>query len=100
MYMATKRWGLLKSTDTGRSWQLSSYRLGSEIVTCLVEDRAQRGVLYAGTANAGLYRTAGGGEYWLPVKGCSSRRLLTLAIDPVIPGRMSVRSPAVLHCSA
>ena len=100
MYMATKRWGLLKSTDTGRSWKLSSYRLGSEIVTCLVEDPAQRGVLYAGTANAGLYRTADGGEYWFPVKGLSSRRILSLAIDPVIPGRMSVRTPEGLFWSA
>src|SRR5438105_643049 len=100
MYLTTKRWGILKSTDVGRSWKLSSYRMGSEMVTCLVEDRAQRGVLYAGTANAGLYRTADGGEYWFPVKGLSSRRILSLAIDPVIPGRMSVRTPDGLFWSA
>ena len=100
MYLTTRRWGVLKSADTGRSWKLSSYRLGSEIVTCLVEDPAQRGVLYAGTANAGVYRTADGGEYWFPVKGLSSRRILSLAIDPVIPGRMSVRTPDGLFWSA
>src|SRR5207253_96011 len=60
MYLTTRRWGVLKSTDAGRSWKLSSYRMGSEMVTCLVEDPAQRGVLYAGTANAGLYRPAVG----------------------------------------
>ena len=92
MYMATRRWGILKSIDTGWSWKLASYRLGSEIVTCLVEDPAQRSVLYAGTANAGLYRTADSGEHWFPVKGLASRRILSLAIDPAIPGRMSVRT--------
>src|SRR5207245_915167 len=56
MYMATRRWGMLKSSDAGRSWKLASHRLGSETVTCLVEDPAQRSVLYAGTANAVLYR--------------------------------------------
>src|SRR5207249_6924884 len=100
MYMTTKRWGILKSTDAGRSWKLASYRMGSETVTCLVEDPAQRGVLFAGTANAGLYRTADSGEHWFPVKGLSSRRILNLAIDPVIPGRMSVRTPEGLFWSS
>jgi len=97
MYMATRRWGILKSIDTARSWKLASHRLGSEIVTCLVEDPAQRGVLYAGTANAGLYRTADSGEHWFPVKGLASRRILSLAIDPVVPGKLSVRTPEGLY---
>jgi len=100
MYMATRRWGVLKSIDTGRSWKLASYRMGSEAVTCLVEDPAQRSVLYAGTANAGLYRTADSGEHWFPIKGLSSRRILSLAIDPAIPGRMYVRTPEGLYWTA
>src|SRR5207253_6701385 len=92
MYMTTRRWGILKSIDAGRSWKLASHRMGSETVTCLVEDPVRRSVLYAGTANAGLYRTADSGEHWFPVKGLSSRRILSLAIDPVIPGRMYVRT--------
>src|SRR3989441_8880729 len=30
MYVATRRWGILKSSDAGRSWRLLYYRLGSE----------------------------------------------------------------------
>src|SRR2546428_8899315 len=100
MYMATRRWGVLKSIDTGRSWKLASYRMGSKTVTCLVEDPGQRSVLYAGTANAGLYRTADSGEHWFLIKGLSSRRILSLAIDPVIPGRMYVQTPEGLFGSA
>jgi len=100
MYMATRRWGILKSSDAGRSWKLASYRLGSETVTCLVEDPAQRSVLYAGTANAGLYRTADSGEHWFPIKGLSSRRILSLAIDPVVLGKLSVRTPEGLFETA
>jgi Tol biopolymer transport system component len=100
MYMATRRWGILKSIDAGRSWKLASYRLGSEIVTCLVEDPAQRNVLYAGTANAGLYRTADSGEHWFHIEGLSSTRILSLAIEPAIPGRMSVQTPEGLFRTA
>src|SRR5437660_1120827 len=34
MYLTTRRWGVLKCADTGRSWTLSSIRLGRDIVTC------------------------------------------------------------------
>jgi Tol biopolymer transport system component len=100
MYLTTRRWGILKSIDAGHSWKLSSYRMGSENVTCLVEDPARRNVLYAGTANTGLYRTADSGEHWFHIEGLSSRRILSLAIDPAIPGKLSVQTPEGLFWSA
>jgi photosystem II stability/assembly factor-like uncharacterized protein len=60
--------GILRSTDGGRNWQLSSF--GLHDFTILAVDAAvewgRREVAFAGTAH-GLYRTPNGGRAWKKV---------------------------------
>ncbi len=60
--------GVLRSTDGGRRWLLSSFGLQNFTILALAVagDWSRREVVLAGTL-AGIYRSSGGGRAWKPV---------------------------------
>ena len=60
-----------------------------DLVTAIVEDPTDQDVLYAGTSNAGIYKTINGGISWAPfIEGLSSAQVDTLVIDPTDPNTL------------
>lgn len=100
LYLASRRAGVLKSYDAGRQWRLMAFGLDSEAVTCLVEHPNRAGLLFAGTAEAGLFRTENSGGLWLPInQGLGDLRILSLAVDPVYPDVLYAHTPSGLYWS-
>ena len=65
VYAGTRRQGVLKSEDGGRSWA-GSHGLGSPFVYTVAVDPTDPEVVYAGTARRGVYRSYDGGATWRP----------------------------------
>ena len=60
-----------------------------DLVTVILEDPTDQDVWYAGTSNAGIYKTINGGASWAPVvAGLSSAQVDTLVIDPTDPNTL------------
>ena len=65
LYAGTSGQGVWRSVDNGETFQRRCAGMFMEAeVRALVSDPSDPGVLYAGT-DAGLYRTANGGEHWV-----------------------------------
>jgi len=71
--------GVFKSPDAGSTWTQTSL---TAYVEHLADDPTNRGTLYAGTPNTGMYKTTNGGTTWA-------------AINSGIPLPTTVRSVAV-----
>ncbi len=56
--------GLLESADAGATWSSLGWQLDDDAVGHLAIHPADPGLLYAGTFNAGLYRSDDGGQSW------------------------------------
>ena len=76
VYAATSA-GVYKSTDRGNSWTLADAGLETTLARVLRDDPTNAGVLYAGTASGGVFKTIDAGATWIP-----TRNALTLL--PVI----------------
>jgi hypothetical protein len=50
-------------------------------VTALAVDRTTPSVLYAGTADGGLFRSADGGNHWVPKSPAGASQVLKLVVD-------------------
>src|SRR5579884_649248 len=70
--------GVIKSTDSGESWQLSGLTDKSE------QTIAQAGsFLFAGTSDGHIYRSGDGGSSWTGFDdGASLGRIMRIAVDP------------------
>ncbi len=101
LYLASRRFGVMKSEDGGHSWRLFSYALGTEAVTCLIEHPEHAGRLIAGTRDAGVYKTLNHTGLWIAAgQGLPDQRILGLAIDPVYPDVLYADTPSGLFRSA
>jgi photosystem II stability/assembly factor-like uncharacterized protein len=90
--------GFFLSNNGGTSWQQSTtgmtpVALPSYVVgTSIAYDPLTSGVIYAGTYS-GLFRTANGGNAWTGINnGLTSTFINSIAVDPMIPGRLYVGS--------
>lgn len=61
LYLATDD-GVFYCNSTNKTWNISSQGLLKRAVQTLTEDK--NGILYAGTANGGVYRSLGNGAPW------------------------------------
>jgi hypothetical protein len=55
-------YGLYKSTDGGASWRITSFPLGSSLLSLAFTD----GVILAGTEFDGVFRSVDEGDSWIP----------------------------------
>lgn len=60
--------GLFRSRDKGSSWQAVGSNLGAVSVLSLYADRSVQDVVFAGTNQAGLFRSVDGGDAWIPLQ--------------------------------
>jgi photosystem II stability/assembly factor-like uncharacterized protein len=93
LFAATNR-GLLKSTDQGRSWS-PRVELPLAAITGLALHPNGRTLYATDFSFDGLYRSEDGGESWepFPLNGLASRRVWTVAIEPVSPYRLLASAP-------
>jgi photosystem II stability/assembly factor-like uncharacterized protein/tetratricopeptide (TPR) repeat protein len=60
--------------------------IARDMITTIVFDPTDPGVIYAGTENAGVYKSIDGGQSWQPAHGGMERaKVLSLVIDPADP---------------
>ena len=91
--------GIHRTFDGGRTW-LHGFGLealvGTEtVVTTLVAHPDNPGVLYAGTTDAGVFRTADGGATWTEMNdGLPSLAIRALATTPGSPSTLYAATPA------
>jgi uncharacterized repeat protein (TIGR01451 family) len=64
LYAGSRREGVVKSEDGGRSWEVVSQGLERAFVYTVVVDSSDRDIVYAGTAQRGVYRSHDGGVTW------------------------------------
>jgi photosystem II stability/assembly factor-like uncharacterized protein len=74
--------GILRSDDRGRTWSARNEGLTILTIRQLEIAPASPAVLYAGT-DAGVFRTANGGESWQLANGGLPNAVSALAVDPV-----------------
>jgi len=79
IYAATSQ-GVFKSTDRGDNWRAATAGLEGLVLRSVTADPKNARVLYAATANGGVFKTLDGGASWQPTGG------LTLLIDGGIVG--------------
>lgn len=86
VYAGTWRSGVLKSTNGGKSWDVSG--LAAETVDALGVDPARPRTLLAGTWSDGLHRSTDAGATWRRVLfGDNQAPIRALLFDPNTPGR-------------
>ncbi len=78
---------LHQSTDGGATWQITAGEgLGLPSILALAVHPTHPDIVYAGTGDAGVFKTENGGKTWVPINtGVSSRYIRSIAIDPVSP---------------
>lgn len=81
---ATSRFGLLKSTDAGNSWDAITTLISQTAlpVRTVTVDPKSSNVLYVSTANT-LYKSMDGGFSWVVNELPTSRAIMTLTINPL-----------------
>ena len=87
IYIATFGGGVLKSTDTGRSFSTANNGLTVLTVTSMAAHPTDVRHLYIGIFGAGLFHTMDGGESWTPL-ATTPAPPTTIAIDPARPSTM------------
>src|SRR5207302_6062217 len=87
LYVGTARSGVLRSSDDGQSWSLSSAQSSSDAafrsVLALAVDSFDRRVLYAGT-ESGLAKSTDAGATWAALP-YPSDNALAVAVNPSEP---------------
>jgi photosystem II stability/assembly factor-like uncharacterized protein len=92
--------GLLKSEDQGRTWQPRGGGLPQLDITGLAVHPDGRTIAASDYSTGGLWRSVDGGETWtsFPTEGLVTKRVWTLALDPVAPWRpVAAPSAGGLH---
>ncbi len=80
--------GILKSTDSGESWEVINNGLETSMlnILCIAVHPTDPDIVYAGTLKDGLYKTTDGGQNWVAKNtGLTSMAIYAAAIDPVNP---------------
>jgi photosystem II stability/assembly factor-like uncharacterized protein len=79
--------GVQQSTDGGKTWQTTvGEGLGLRSILALAVHPANPDIVYAGTGNAGVFKTENGGRTWVPInQGVSSLSIRAIAIDTSSP---------------
>jgi photosystem II stability/assembly factor-like uncharacterized protein len=76
--------GVFRSGDGARTWERLGQVPGDVTALAAAGGAGDAEVLFLGSASAGVLRSADGGRTWAPaVNGLESRRVLSLAVDPV-----------------
>jgi uncharacterized protein (TIGR03437 family) len=83
LYAATRFARLVKSTDGGQNWAVSSQGIPrTELLTVALNSR-DSSIVYAGTNGGGLFRSTDGGTNWdLSSRGMNFATISALAVDP------------------
>jgi len=90
-WAGTEERGLLRSTDSGKSWREANRGLRHRTVYALAFDPSDPARMYAGTYGGGVYRSDDGGARW--VQKCRGLSILDVHAVVFLPG-----SPSVLLC--
>jgi outer membrane protein OmpA-like peptidoglycan-associated protein len=69
VYLATKKSGVLKSTNNGIDWKVSNQGLGDLFILCLAMGKNDSQVLYAGSDRKGVFKSKDGGTTWKASNG-------------------------------
>ncbi|HEY6330008.1 MAG TPA: SBBP repeat-containing protein, partial [Blastocatellia bacterium] len=77
---------LVKTSDAAESWQASTTGLPPNAqITCLAVDPKDPSIVFAGTANNGVFRTQDAGAAWSQIGASVIGSASSIAIDPVTP---------------
>jgi len=86
VYASSHFYGMLKSTDRGKTWQFKAKGLGTSDVYSMVMDPSNPDILYAATTGGGVYRSDDGAETWTPTStGLTDTHIEDLVFDPADP---------------
>src|SRR5579864_245111 len=87
LFAGTKTNGVLRSTDSGASWQPANRGLYTAWVRAFAFDPANPGVIYAGRQDGvpSLYKSTDGGSSWRPAGAGLPSDIRSLAVDPRRP---------------
>jgi photosystem II stability/assembly factor-like uncharacterized protein len=98
--------GLYASTDGGQSWTPRTQGLPAKVEVFAMADLPSHGLnhngatLFAGSAS-GLFASSDGGRSWAAAgQGLPAGRILSLAIDPTVPGWMYAGTETSVYRSA
>ena len=69
VYLATKKSGVLKSTNSGIDWKVSNQGLWDLFIRCLATGKNNSQVLYAGSDKKGVFKSKDGGTTWEAING-------------------------------
>lgn len=64
IFMGVEKLGVVRSTDSGKTWQIVDQGIQSTTVTGLAADPNHPSTLYASTAEAGWFASQDGGKTW------------------------------------
>ncbi len=64
IFASTYNEGVLRSSDSGKSWKLSNEGIKSYLIYQLLFDRKNPEILFMGSWGGGIYRSLDGGGYW------------------------------------
>jgi hypothetical protein len=80
--------GVLKSTDSGSTWEVINTGLANLNVRALIFDPTRPNILYAGT-KGGVFKSENGGENWNALNaGLTNTLVYALAVDPAAPNTL------------
>jgi photosystem II stability/assembly factor-like uncharacterized protein len=98
VYATTKRQGVYKSLDGGRSWEakndgITDKQMGRSAPVIVAPEHSE--VLYVGSeGGGGVFKSTDGGDTWFAVNfGLSDTSVFGLAADPHRPGTLYVSGP-------
>jgi photosystem II stability/assembly factor-like uncharacterized protein len=98
VYATTKRQGVYKSLDGGRSWEakndgITDTQMGRSAPVIVAPEHSE--VLYVGSeGGGGVFKSTDGGETWFAVNlGLFDTSVFGLAADPHRPGTLYVSGP-------
>jgi hypothetical protein len=105
VYATTKRQGVYKSLDGGRSWEAKNHGITDSQMgrsAPVIIDPEHSEVLYVGSeGGGGVFKSTDGGDTWLPVNlGLSDTSVFGLAADLHRPGTLYVSGPHGIFATA
>lgn len=86
LYASSHFYGMLKSTDQGKTWKFTVKGLGTSDVYSMAMHPLKPDTLYAATTGGGVYRSNDGAATWIEVNtGLTDTHVEDLAFDPANP---------------